>query len=151
MSIGKNLKYVCKLKGITLKDLSNETGLAYSTITNIVSRDPESISYTTMDKLCKALGVDSISLEAGDILGYYSFEERQKKEIIDSIKKYGMSTLISIPGYSLTFENGIMKLITPKKKIPINDDELEELEKLCSHMVKYELDQFIEKKTTENK
>ena len=62
-----------------------------------------------------------------------------------------MSTLISIPGYSLTFENGIMKLITPKKKIPINDDELEELEKLCSHMVKYELDQFIEKKTTENK
>ena len=44
-----------------------------------------------------------------------------------------------------------MKLITPKKKIPINDDELEELEKLCSHMVKYELDQFIEKKTTENK
>ena len=27
-----------------------------------------------------------------------------------------------------------------------DDDELEELEKLCSHMVKYELDQFIEKK-----
>ena len=80
MAIGKNLKYICKMRGITLKELSEKSGVPLGTIYSITLRDPGSINSETMKALCDTLGVESVFIESGDLLGCYEGYGIPKKE-----------------------------------------------------------------------
>ncbi len=65
MGIGKYIKEECKKRGMTLKDLSKESGVSIKTIYYITLNDPEEIMTGTMNKLQKALDTnkDMITIE----------------------------------------------------------------------------------------
>lgn len=70
MAIGENLKKICKSRGMSLTELSKLSGVSVKTIYYITANDPKSISTITMDKLCKALNVDTLLYEDGFFMDY---------------------------------------------------------------------------------
>lgn len=142
MAIGKNLKYVCKMRGMTLKELSENSGVPVGTIYSITLRDPESINSETMKSLCTALGISSESIIYGDLLGMYEGYEIPKEEKT-AINKNGLGSLLDLDGYNIVFSEYGIFLIYPGGKRYISPKESEQLTRECSKMVKYVLDDFI--------
>lgn len=70
MAIGENLKKICKSRGMSLTELSKLSGVSVKTIYYITANDPKSISTLTMDKLCKALNVETLLYEDGFFMDY---------------------------------------------------------------------------------
>ena len=70
MAIGENLKKICKKKGLTLKELAKLSGVSVKTIYSITANDLSNISSLTMDKLCKALNVETLLYEDGFFMDY---------------------------------------------------------------------------------
>ena len=70
MAIGENLKKICKSRGMSLTELSKLSGVSVKTIYYITANDPKSISTLTMEKLCKALNVETLLYEDGFFMDY---------------------------------------------------------------------------------
>ena len=70
MAIGENLKKICKSRGMSLTELSKLSGVSVKTIYYITANDPKSISTLTMEKLCKALNVETLLYEDGFFIDY---------------------------------------------------------------------------------
>lgn len=142
MAIGKNLKYICKMRGITLKELSEKSGVPLGTIYSITLRDPGSINSETMKALCDTLGIESVFIESGDLLGCYEGYGIPKEEKTAKSTN-GFGALISLKGYGLEYSEMGFRLIYPNGKIYIDPDEFESLSLECSKMVRYVLNDFI--------
>ncbi len=142
MAIGKNLKYICKMRGMTLKELSENSGVPMGTIYSITQRDPDGINSETMNSLCVALGVSSDSIIYGNLLGIYEGYGIPRKEK-KAINNNGLGALLDLDGYALTFsENGIF-LIYPGGKKYISPEVSEKLTSECSKVVRYVLNDFL--------
>lgn len=145
MGIGKNLKYICKMRGITLKELSEKSGVPIGTIYSITLRDPESINSDTMRRFCDALGIEDGFLLYGDVLGWVGYGIPEKEKVAKSTN--GLGALITLEGYDLEFsQNGFELLYPTGDKIEVNPDDFEELTEECSKLVRYVLNDFIYKK-----
>lgn len=147
MAIGKNLKYICKMRGMTLKELSEKSGVPIGTIYSITLRDPSSINSETMKSLCDALGIDAVFIEASDLLGCYEGYGVPKEEK-KAISPNGLGGLLDLNGYNLVFSESGFCLIYPGGKKYIDPEEFERLTVECSKMVRYVLDDFV--KNTNN-
>lgn len=148
MGIGKNLKYICKMRGITLKELSEKSGVPMGTIYSITQRDPMSINSDTMRSFCDALGIEAGFIEYGELLGWegYGIPETEKT----AKSTHGLGALITLEGYDLEFSRHGFELVYPGGgKIGVNPDDFEELAEECSKLVRYALNDFIYKKNKE--
>lgn len=63
MGIGRSIKNVATIKGMTLKELADESGVSYRAITSIVARDSEKINIENFNKITKALGMEGASYD----------------------------------------------------------------------------------------
>lgn len=142
MAIGKNLKYICKMRGMTLKELSEKSGIPIGTIYSITQRDPDSINSETMKNLCIALGISSDSIVYGDLLGMYEGYGIPKEEK-KAINNNGLGALLDLDGYDLTFSEYGIFLIYPGGKKYISPEVSEKLTAECSKLVKYVLNDFL--------
>lgn len=115
MAIGENLKKICKSRGMSLTELSKLSGVSVKTIYYITANDPKSISTITMDKLCKALNVDTLLYEDGFFMDY-------SNKIKD---------LLELPGFRLEYneDDGGLYLIDTINNIYI-EPSLKEIDSL---------------------
>lgn len=115
MAIGENLKKICKSRGMSLTELSKLSGVSVKTIYYITANDPKSISTITMDKLCKALNVDTLLYEDGFFMDY-------SNKIKD---------LLELPGFRLEYneDDGGLYLIDKINNIYI-EPSLKEIDSL---------------------
>lgn len=115
MAIGENLKKICKSRGMSLTELSKLSGVSVKTIYYITANDPKSISTITMDKLCKALNVDTLLYEDGFFMDY-------SNKIKD---------LLELPGFRLEYneDDGGLYLIDTINSIYI-EPSLKEIDSL---------------------
>lgn len=156
MPIGKNIKKIAKDKNLTIKELAQKSGVPYGTITNIISRDQESISTTTMDKLCKALNVDSDML----LMDPKEYRDYMKK-IDDYIRQHENDDFKQEPQrLSVTLPEGVyliedyepvpglygygeeLKIIYPEGTIEVTQEEMDELKENIRRYVAFTLENF---------
>ena len=153
MAIGENLKRICKEKGITLTELSRLSGVSVKTIYYIPANDLNNINTTTMEKLCKALEVDSARL----VLDPEAYNELIKKHsslfIEHGIEPERQCLSVTLPegvyliedpepipglfGYAEEF-----KIVYPDGHIDITRKELEEINENIRRYVAFTLEDF---------
>jgi transcriptional regulator with XRE-family HTH domain len=144
MAIGKNLKEICKIKGITLKELAINSGVAYSTIKNITSRDPESVSFKTLNKLASALSCDPFEIEYNRTTGIQDF--------IDDM--YPLFTnVLKLLGYTCHIDpnNNIFISLDHETFYPITEKEIEKIENDIKSYVNVQLTNIVIKKDNSKK
>lgn len=78
MGIGKNINDQIEKKGITVAQLSRETGIAATTVYSIIQRDSDSVAVNTLQKIAEALGV-----EIWDLIGVDRETARQNKNSLE--------------------------------------------------------------------
>lgn len=100
---------------MSLTELSKLSGVSVKTIYYITANDPKSISTITMDKLCKALNVDTLLYEDGFFMDY-------SNKIKD---------LLELPGFRLEYneDDGGLYLIDTINNIYI-EPSLKEIDSL---------------------
>lgn len=64
MGIGTNLKEILKAKGITVKELSEKSGIPASTIYSIIKRDNNTVQTNILKKL-----IDTLDISTNDLIG----------------------------------------------------------------------------------
>lgn len=116
MAIGENLKKICKKKGMTLKELANLSGVPVKTIYSITANDLSNISSLTMEKLCKALKVESLNYSSG----FFPLDHSNK-----------INDLFELPGFRLEYneEDASLYLIDTINNIYI-EPSLKEIDSL---------------------
>ncbi|HWO95227.1 MAG TPA: helix-turn-helix transcriptional regulator [Bacillus sp. (in: firmicutes)] len=69
MNRGEYLEYIIKEKGYTIRSLSRESGVAYTTIRSMIERNLKNASIDNVIKVCRVLGIkaDDLSKEEYDI------------------------------------------------------------------------------------
>ena len=67
MGVGSRIGAICKKKGISLRKLSIDSGVPYSTLYSAVKRDSSGIDVNTVQKIAEALGVSWYELFIDDI------------------------------------------------------------------------------------
>lgn len=156
MAIGENLKRICKEKGITLTELSKLSGISVKTIYYITANDPKSISTTTMEKLCKALEIDSYRL----CMDPEEYEAHMKK-IDDYIRQHENDELKQEPQHiDVTLPEGVyliedyepipglygyaedLKIIYPDGTIELTQEEMYLLKENIRRYVAFTLENF---------
>lgn len=78
MGIGKNISALLEKRGITVAQLSRETGIAATTVYSIIQRDSDSVTISTLQKVCDALDV-----EIWEIIGVDRETARQNKNTLE--------------------------------------------------------------------
>ena len=78
MGIGKNINDQLERKGMTVAQLSRETGIAATTVYSIIQRDSDSVTVNTLQKVSEALGV-----EIWDLMGVDRETARQNKNTLE--------------------------------------------------------------------
>lgn len=156
MPIGKNIKKIAKDKNLTIKELAQKSGVPYGTITNIISRDQESISTTTMEKLCKALEIDSYRLcmdpeeykahmkKVDDYIRQHENDDfKQEEQHIDVTLPKGVYLIEDyepVPGlYGYDEE---LKIIYPEGTIEVTQEEIDGLKENIRRYVAFTLENF---------
>lgn len=156
MAIGENLKRICKEKGITLAELSKLSGISVKTIYYITANDPKSISTATMEKICKALEIDSYRL-CMDPEEYKAYEKwlngwlkrhenddfKQEKQRISVTLPEGVYLIEDpepIPGlYGYAEE---IKIVYPDGTIDLTQKEMDGLKENIRRYVAFALENF---------
>lgn len=72
MAIGENIKDLCSEKGLTLKELSEKSGIPVNTIYTLTREDPENARNTTLKPLADALEVDVDFLRKTNGVKYFT-------------------------------------------------------------------------------
>lgn len=68
MGLGKNLKEILKQKNMTIKDLSEKTGISANTLYSITKRDGKTARFDIVDKIITALDIPpNLLLDEEDI------------------------------------------------------------------------------------
>lgn len=67
MGVGSRIGAICKKKEISLRKLSIDSGVPYSTLYSAVKRDSSGIDVNTVQKIAEALGVSWYELFIDDI------------------------------------------------------------------------------------
>ncbi len=62
MGIGIKIKNILEQKGMTIKELSEKTGISINTLYGITKRDSKNVSQDTIKKIAQALEVNSLEL-----------------------------------------------------------------------------------------
>ena len=153
MAIGENLKKICKKKGLTLKELAQKSGVPVKTIYSITANDLNNINTTTMEKLCKALEVDSARL----VLDPEAYNELIKKHsslfIEHGIEPERQCLSVTLPEGVYLIEDpepipGLfgygeeLKIIYPEGTIELTQEELDGLKENIRRYVAFTLENF---------
>jgi len=86
LGIGEKLKKALSQKGMTVKELSEKSGVSLNTLYSITKRDSESINYNTIDKISRALNVPAAEF----------MSEKQIKEITEPTSKVAAAASAAI-------------------------------------------------------
>ena len=65
MTIKNNLRHILVDRNMSIRQLSEETGITYSMVYNFAMMKQRSVSFSLLEAICKHLGV-----QPGDILVY---------------------------------------------------------------------------------
>lgn len=134
MGVGRAIKNLATIKGMTLKELSEKSGISYRAITSIVARDSDKINEDTYKVLSKALGFEGISVE--DFI--YCGEAGQGREDQVETRYPIVSNALRINGYSIFMnDEGQCFIRVPWKNdlITISEDDMYKLENKVSKSV----------------
>lgn len=155
MPIGKNIKKIAKDKNLTIKELAQKSGVPYGTITNIISRDQESISTTTMEKLCKALEIDSYRLcmdpeeykahmkKVDDYIRQHENEPKPERQHLSVILPKGVYLVEDHEPYPGLYGYGeVIQIIYPDGAIDITQEEMDGLKENIRRYVAFTLENF---------
>lgn len=156
MAIGENLKHICKMRGMTLKELSKKSGVPVGTIYSITLRDPTSVNSETMRALCGALEVDSDKLR----MDPEEYKAHMKK-VDDYIRQHENDDFKQEPQrLSVTLPEGVyliedyepvpglygygeeLKIIYPEGTIEVTQEEMDELKENIRRYVAFTLENF---------
>ena len=93
MGFGKRLKEILKNKGITIKELSEMTGISLNTLYSITKRDTSMPERTIIDKITNALHIDEselITLEivSGELRKELINLKHQETELRENLCKF---------------------------------------------------------------
>lgn len=86
MPIGENIKDLCKEKGITLKELSEKSGVPVNTIYTLTREDPINARGKTLKPLAEALGVSVEILQMRS--GVKDWAEEINSNFYGALKRY---------------------------------------------------------------
>ena len=153
MAIGENLKKICKKKGLTLKELAQKSGVPVKTIYSITANDLNNINTTTMEKLCKTLGVNSPMLvldpeaynelmqkHSGFLIEHGIEPERQRLSVTLPEGVYLIEDHEPIPGlYGYAEE---IKIVYPDGSIDLTQEEMDGLKENIRRYVAFALENF---------
>lgn len=95
MGFGANLKILLKEKGITIKELSEVTGISKNTLYSITKRDTRLPNDEIISKIAKAL-----NMEYGELLTYDEMKQKISGEFENMEKNVNSieNTLATYPG-----------------------------------------------------
>lgn len=155
MAIGKNLKKFCEMRGMTLKALSEKSGVPIKTIYAITANDPYSISTTTMGKLCRALniGFDGLSMDPETYKGimrqYDEWLRQHDKEPLQQPQHLSVTLPEGVylvedhePEPGLYGYGEILQIIYPEGTIDVTQEELDGLKENIRRYVAFTLENF---------
>ena len=125
MGIGKEIKECLQVQGKTIRWLSNETGIAYSTLNSAINRDSEKMQLEHLEKISKALNVSLTDLTLLSEKWYRDFELLGIDETKTKIDYFHL--VLDYLGYNAEFvDNGVI-LRGSGNKFVLTADEMEEL------------------------
>lgn len=156
MAIGENLKKICKEKGITLSELSIMSGVSVKTIYYITANDPQSISTTTMEKLCRALNIDfdRLSMDPEEYKAHMKkVDDYIRQHENDDFKQEEQHIDVTLPKGVYLIEDyepypGLygyceeLKIVYPDGTIDVTQEELDGLKENIRRYVAFTLENF---------
>lgn len=95
MAVGKTLKSILAKKGMTIKELAKQSGVAYSTLTSITKRDSKRVNSNVLTAISSALDVS-----IDDLINCQSQNSSKEENSIDE----GKIDLSNIPSMDLLNE-----------------------------------------------
>lgn len=95
--LGSNIKYFRELKGWSLNKLKQESQVGYSTLHDIENGKSQSLSSVNLEKVAKALHVDTNDLLGIDVI------EVTVNDLRQTLKSIFLSDELSIDGKVLTY------------------------------------------------
>lgn len=155
MAIGENLKHICKMRGMTLKELSKKSGVPVGTIYSITLRDPASVNSETMRALCGALEVDSDKLrmdpedykahmkQIDDYIRQHENEPKPERQHLSVILPEGVYLVEDHEPYPGLYGYGeVIQIIYPDGAIDITQEEMDGLKENIRRYVAFTLENF---------
>lgn len=155
MAIGENLKKICKSRGLSLTELSKLSGVSVKTIYYITANDPKSISTLTMEKLCKALEIDSNRLcmdpedyraymkQIDDYIRQHENELKPERQHLSVILPEGVYLVEDHEPYPGLYGYGeVIQIIYPEGAIDITQEEMDGLKENIRRYVAFTLENF---------
>ncbi len=128
MGLGKNLKEILKQKNMTIKDLSEKTGISANTLYSITKRDGRTARFDIIKKICSVLGVSESDLLGFDIQPE-DYKTKNNNEIIrvyEVHKNSDSRNKISNPK-AKSLQDMVLEILKDAKS-HYNDDSLSEIE-----------------------
>lgn len=87
MGLGKNLKEILKQKNMTIKDLSEKTGISANTLYSITKRDGKTARFDIVDKIVTALEISPRDLLDGVKIDFGVSDSTLREILMDDLSE----------------------------------------------------------------
>ena len=85
MALGKRIKMILDRRGMSIKELSDLSGVNYGALSSLIRRDSESTNTDNLNRIADALDVDVVTLTGCD--AYDSFFQESKDYLDKALQK----------------------------------------------------------------